>query len=992
MNFKNFFQKYGIHFIAVALFLITAVVYFSPQFDGYGLKQHDIEQFKGMSNEIVHHREKTGEEPLWTNSMFGGMPATQISVVHSGNIFNNAVIAIIKMFSAPAGIFILHLIGFYIMALLLRIKPIIGIIGAFAFAFSSYEIVIMQAGHNSKAMAVAFIPAVLGAFIYAFRTNWKLGALFSAIFMCIEISMNHFQVTYYLGFLLLGLGIFFLTEAIQKKELKNFILATGGIMAGYLIALFINYGIISMTNDYAKHTIRGANDLSIKPDGTALDEVQTGLDKDYITNWSYGIDESFTLISPYLKGSHNSIEIGNTNFAETVENMDFNRDEMNAIMNNRLYFGEQPITSGPVYLGIIVVFLALLGMVFLKDRIRWVFLIVAVLALMLSWGKNFMGLTDFFIDNIPGYNKFRTVTIILVLLELIAPLLAILLLQKFYENREELKSEAKKFLIVSGVFFVFLVGLKVVGIDKTYGSDRERDSYSEEGIAQSVTEQLLNSDPAQFKQQYNIDLNDPTQFKRVVDTQVESQISSFTNIQKVRKEVASQSYTRSIVFAVLAIVLLALFFYTAVPSIAILIGIGVLIVADLAMVDSNYLGKREAQNGDLIHWVPKPEVEYPLSPIDADIAIMDAELSENPSLKNKIDEGAKLGKEKAEELDYSGADKSRVINDYKFAALNENTNYRVFDFDGGFGSSRTSYYHKSLGGYHGAKLRSIQNLMEFQLSRSNNEVLNMLNVKYFIQKGQMRANPGALGPFWLVERVNVVKSANDEIRALGGKFEVSNAGSGELLINGEKKASQTVYGSEVMKYVVSGTDTIDVNLTNGLSEGATAYMVMDTNGVTNLVPEQTIQLDVTSSFKKLVAIKLSEKFEAGKEAVMLSDFAAKLGQKKYSGKGAIKMKSYAPNKLVYSADLAGKQFAVFSEMYYPDGWSAKVDGKEVEILKVNYALRGLELKGGKYEVVFEYANPNYASANKMAFGGSVLLLLLLGLTVYFEIKKGKSEE
>ncbi|MDG2464619.1 MAG: YfhO family protein [Crocinitomicaceae bacterium] len=989
MNFKSFFQKYGIHFIAVALFLITAVVYFSPQFDGYGLKQHDIKEFKGMSNEIVHHREKTGEEPLWTNSMFGGMPATQISVVHSGNIFNNAVIALIKMFSAPAGIFILHLIGFYIMALLLRIKPIIGIIGAFAFAFSSYEIVIMQAGHNSKAMAVAFIPAVLGAFIYAFRTNWKLGALFSAIFMCIEISMNHFQVTYYLGFLLFGLGIFFLIEAIQKKELKNFILATGGIIAGYLIALFINYGIISMTNDYAKHTIRGANDLSIKPDGTPFDEVQTGLDKDYITNWSYGVDESFTLISPYVKGSHNSIEIGNTNFAETVENMDFNRDEMNAIMNNQLYFGEQPITSGPVYLGIIVVFLALLGMVFLKDRMRWVFLAVAVLALMLSWGKNFMGLTDFFIDNIPGYNKFRTVTIILVLLELIAPVLAILLLQKFYENREELKSESKKFLIVSGAFFVFLVGLKVVGIDKTYGSERERDSYSEEGIAQSVTEQLLNSDPAQFKQQYNIDLNDPTQFKRVVDSQVESQMSSFTNIQKVRKEVASQSYTRSIVFALLAIGLLALFFYTAVPSLAILIGIGVLIVADLAMVDTNYLGKREAQNGDFIHWAPKPEGEYPLSPIDADIAIMDAELSENPSLKSKIDQGAKLGNEKAEELDYSGADKSRVINDYKFAALNECTNYRVFDFDGGFGSSRTSYYHKSLGGYHGAKLRSIQNLMEFQLSRSNNEVLNMLNVKYFIQKGQMRANPGALGPVWLVEKINTVKSANDEIRALGGRFDVSNAGPGELLINGEKKASQSVYGSEVMKYVLSGTDTLDVNLTNGLPEGATAYMVVDTNGVTNLVPEQTIQLDVTNSFKKLVAIKLFEKFEAGKEAVMLSDFASKLSQKKFSGKGTIKMKSYAPNKLVYSADLSGKQFAVFSEMYYPDGWTAKVDGKEVEILKVDYALRGLELKGGKYEVVFEYNLPKYRTSYLTSL---VLSILLLGLTIFMLYKNSTNKK
>jgi uncharacterized membrane protein YfhO len=209
------------------------------------------------------------------------------------------------------------------------------------------------------------------------------------------------------------------------------------------------------------------------------------------------------------------------------------------------------------------------------------------------------------------------------------------------------------------------------------------------------------------------------------------------------------------------------------------------------------------------------------------------------------------------------------------------------------------------------------------------------------------------------------------------------------LINGEKKASQSVYGSEVMKYVLSGTDTLDVNLTNGLPEGATAYMVVDTNGVTNLVPEQTIQLDVTNSFKKLVAIKLFEKFEAGKEAVMLSDFASKLSQKKFSGKGTIKMKSYAPNKLVYSADLSGKQFAVFSEMYYPDGWTAKVDGKEVEILKADYALRGLELKGGKYEVVFEYNLPKYRTSYLTSL---VLSILLLGLTIFMLYKNSTNKK
>ena len=216
-------------------------MYFSPQFEGYGLKQHDIEQFKGMSNEIVHFREETGKEPLWTNSMFAGMPATQISVVYGGNIFRPVVGAIKTVVPGPAGTFMLHLLCFYIFALFLRLKPVIGLIGAIAFAFASYEIVILQAGHNSKAMAVAFLPAVLGAFIYAFQKNWKWGAVLSAVFMGFELSQNHYQVTYYMIILLVGLGIYFAIDAFKKKKLKHFGFATGGVFVGYLIALLINY-------------------------------------------------------------------------------------------------------------------------------------------------------------------------------------------------------------------------------------------------------------------------------------------------------------------------------------------------------------------------------------------------------------------------------------------------------------------------------------------------------------------------------------------------------------------------------------------------------------------------------------------------------------------------------------------------------------------------------------------------------------------------------
>lgn len=227
-SIKTFFSKHWMHFAVLVVFFVIARMYFAPQFDDFGLAQHDIKQFKGMSNEIAHFREEAGKEPLWTNSMFGGMPATQISVRYGGNIFKSITTGFMSWFPSPAGIFLLHLIGFYIFALFMRLKPIIGLIGAIAFAFASYEIVILQAGHNSKAMAVAFLPAVLGAFIYAFQRNWKWGAVLSALLMGFELSQNHYQVTYYMIILLIGLGIYFAIDAFRKKTLKNFGFASVG--------------------------------------------------------------------------------------------------------------------------------------------------------------------------------------------------------------------------------------------------------------------------------------------------------------------------------------------------------------------------------------------------------------------------------------------------------------------------------------------------------------------------------------------------------------------------------------------------------------------------------------------------------------------------------------------------------------------------------------------------------------------------------------------
>ncbi|MEN9400240.1 MAG: hypothetical protein RL632_1343 [Bacteroidota bacterium] len=998
---KNFFQKNWPHFAVLAAFIVIMLFYFAPEFDGYRLKQHDVEQYIGMAQETQAFREKAHEEPLWTNSMFGGMPTIQISTLYGGNFFQQSSLWFLGFFGVPSGIFLLHLLGFYLLAMCMRIKPLIAFIGAVAFAFASYEIVVLQAGHNSKAMSVALMAPVVGAFLMAYRHNWKWGALLSGLFMSYELANNHLQVTYYLAFLLAGLGIYELIQAIMSKEIKKFLIVSGSVMAAYMLAVFINYGNISLTNDYTKHTIRGGNDVTINPNGTPATNNTEGLDKDYITNWSYGVDESFTLVSPYVKGSA-SVGLADSGFGEMVENSDRSMEDINEVMNAPypVYWGEQPMTSGPVYLGVVVVFLALLGMVFIKDRSKWVFLAISMLALALSWGKNFMGLTDFFIENVPGYNKFRTVTIIMVLIELCIPIIAVLLLQRLYEAREEIKTQKRNFLIVSGAFFVFLFGVKTVGLGDNYTSKQEVEQMN--AYPAMVAQQIRGIDPKVLVEQYRVDPSNPQQIQQFIDAQVESANNRYTLMKGVRQEIFDSSMNRSLIFAFLIIGVMALFFYTAISSQLIVIGVATLVFLDLVSVDLNYLSfvdengnmnywdnySEEVSTGKLKYWDEAPNILYPLSPNKADTAIMYLETMNDMTVANAVKVGQKKGKLKAEELDYSGADALRVIDSYRFAALNFATNYRVFDFDGGWSSTRASYFHKSLGGYHGAKLRNIQNLFDFHLARTNNKVLDMLNVKYIIQEESLRPNPTAMGNAWFVKNIEVKETANDEILALGNEFELSNQGPGQLLVNGKPATTASVFGSEDIQYLL-GRDTLDVPLSNGLAQGQEALWVRDTNGVTNLIPLMTMAADSLGSFKPLVKLKVTDEFNVRDEAVMLKEMASKVKGKKFSGMGAIKMKSYAPNKIVYSADCQGNQFAVFSEIYYPEGWKAYVDGKEVEILKTNYLLRGLELSSGKHTIEFKFDLPKYRQSNTFAIVGTGILFVLISGLAFMDLRKGK---
>ena len=990
MDIKSFLTKNWKHFAILAVFVIVTVAYFSPEFDGFGLKQHDVEQHKGMSNETQHFREATGEEPFWTNSMFGGMPTVQISTLYNGNVFQKITIWFLGSIGVPAGIFLLHLIGFYILGLCLRVKPLIALFGALAFALSTYEILILQAGHNSKAIAVAFMAPVVGAFIMSYRNSWKWGVILSALFMTFELSSNHLQVTYYLGMLLFAIGLYELAKALKTKEHKQFSITSVALAGAYVLALLINYGNITATNDYAKHTIRGANDLTINPDGSEAKNTG-GLDIDYITNWSYGIGESFTFLSPYVKGSHSNI-LANMPFREKLEISGRSSAQVKSALSASylkadgrggvqarpflLYWGEQPITSGPFYLGIAVLFLAMLSLVFLKDKIKWVFFVITVLALMLSWGKNFMWLTEFFVDNIPGYNKFRTVTIINVLIELCIPLMGVLFLQKIYQNREEFKAKKKLYIISSTSFLFVMLGITVIGIGDNFTNPTEVNSMRD--IESYARTDIYTTNPQELSE-YGIDVNNQSQMQSVIESQVNQYEESYKELKSFRSELFTSSMLRSVGFLILSIIIIALFFFTDISSISIVGGLVVIVLIDLVPVNRMYLGSDKDASDNYVHWVPKAEIAYPISSQETDLIILDTEINQNPTLAIAINEGKIRGEKKAAELEYSGKDKRRVIDSYIFSALNMNTNYRVFDMNGGWGSSRASYFHKSLGGYHGAKLRNIQNLFEFQIAKSNSAVLNMLNVKYFIQGGAVNPNLGALGNAWLVKDIRSFETPDDEIRALGGKYQLSNFGKGKMIINGKTEQSSVVYGSEQMLYISLLGDTLEIPLSNGLAIGLKVLFVADIDGRTNLVPEQTIRLDTANSFTSMVSIEKIEEFIPSKEVIMLSSESKKLSKQNYTGIGTIKMKSYAPNKIVYDAEIDDKQLAVFSEIYYPEGWGAKVDGEDVEILKVNYLLRGLELDGGNHVIEFSFDIPKIRTSNTIAVLGTVFLVLCFGV-------------
>jgi len=676
------------YFAAILIFIVISLAYLNPLLEGKKLRQGDITRYKGMSKEVVDFREATGEEALWTNSMFSGMPAYQISVNYKANLvkyFDN----IFKLgLPHPAGLVFLYMIGFFILLITLKIDPWLSIVGAIAFGFSSYFFIILEAGHNSKAHAIGYMAPVLAGVLLTYRGKYIIGGLLTLLFLALEIRAGHPQITYYLFLLLLIFGIFELINTIRLKNYKPFLRATVIVMVVGLIAVLTHITNLWATYEYGKYTIRGKSEL------TSDQENRTsGLDKDYVTQWSYSKSETFSLMIPNFKGGASVPLATNKKAMDKVD-----KNWQSAIAQNRIgqYWGDQPFTSGPVYIGAFILFLFVYGLFIVNGKMKWWLLTGTILSIMLAWGKNFMPLTDLFLDYFPLYNKFRAVTVTLIIAELTIPILAILTLDKIIKEPAIVKQKINFSGLKANPLYISLIltaGLSLIFAVLPTTFFNFLSSVETESIRQQIS-----TNP-----EYATQIND-----------------FYTNVETARISVFKSDAFRSFAFIILGALAIFAYAYKKIKKNILIILIAVLLLIDLWPIDKRYL------NND--NFVKKSRIEKPYSKTQADELIL----------------------------------------------KDTDIHYRVLNLTvGTFADASTSYFHKSIGGYHGAKLRRYQELYDHHIDgKFNMSILNMLNTKYIIQPGennrpQVYPNMQALDNAWFVREMKFVANADEEIEAIG---------------------------------------------------------------------------------------------------------------------------------------------------------------------------------------------------------------------------------
>ena len=815
--------------IVVALFAVLAFAYFYPaDIEGRILYRHDSAAGKGMGQEISEYRQQTGETSRWTNSLFGGMPTYQIAPAYnSGKVLDQVANAYHLWLPDYVWYLFAYLLGFYILLRAFDFRQHLAALGSIVWAFSTYFLIIIAAGHYWKVMALAYLPPMIAGMVLAYKGKYLWAFVVTAIFAALEVQANHVQMTYYFLFPIAFIVIAYLVDAIRDKRLAHFAKATATCAAAALVGVSLNLSNLYHTWEYSKESMRGKSELVKK---NSANQTNSGLDRDYITQWSYGVDETLTLLIPNAKGGASVPMVMSETAMEHADN-----NYLPLYQQIGQYWGEQPGTSGPVYVGAFVMFLFVLGLFIVKGPLKWALLAATILSILLSWGRNFMPFTDFFIDYVTMYAKFRTVASILVIAEFTIPLLAMLALKQIAERRE-LLTEKIKFVYVSlaltagpCLLFLFFPGMF------DYVSSSEMHALS----------------------QFPADQLQPL----------------LHNLTEMREAVFTADCRRSLFIIIIGVFVLLLFkagkLKTA-PMAAILF---VLCLGDLWIVNKRYL------NDDM--FVDKTQRDQPMPKS----AAVDQILHDTS-------------------LDY------RVLN------LATNT----------FNENETSYYLKSIGGYHPAKLRRYQELIDAYISPEMQRlypaiaesqgdmtqvkgdsifpVLNMLNTKYFIlplEGGQTVPvqNPYAYGNAWIIDKVTYVDNANAELARVG-------------------------------------------------------------------------------------------KIDLRHEAVADKRFKAVLGDsKKQDGESIVKLTSYAPNRLTYDVSTTKGGVIVFAENYYP-GWTALVDGKEVEIGRVNYVLRAISVTAGRHKVELSFFPKTVNTTEYIAYAAYVVILLAILLLVFLYFRKKES--
>lgn len=823
--------------IVIVIFAVISFAYFFvPVSQGKILFRHDSQASVGLGQELTQYEQRTGEVTRWTNSVFSGMPTYQISPSYNSTDGLSAVMSAYHLWLPDYVWFIFaYLLGFYILLRAFNFRQSLAALGSIIWAFSSYFLIIIAAGHLWKVMALAYLPPMIGGVVLAYRGKYLWGFIVTAVFTAFEIKANHVQMTYYYLFIVLFMVIAYLVQAIREKRLQHFFKASGILIAAALIGIAINISNLYHTWEYQKESMRGKSELT---KANSANQTSSGLDRDYITQWSYGIDETLTLLVPDAKGgasvplSQNATAMAKAN--PEVENMLPQLYE--AIPQ---YFGTQPGTSGPVYVGAFVLFLFVLGLFIVKTPIKWALLAATALSILLSWGHNFMGFTNFFLDYVPMYAKFRTVASILVIAEFTIPLLAALALKRIVDEPTVLTKNMKyvyaSLALTAGVALAIALMPSMMG---PFVSDQERQMLSGiQGMTPDVQNMMLSS------------------------------------IATMRGAMVSADAWRSIVIIIIGVAMLLLFKAQKIKAIYLIVGISALCLIDLWQVDKRYL------NDEM--FVPKSERDTPQEATATDIEI----------LKDKS-------------LSY------RVLN-FSSGAFNENT---------------TSYFHKSIGGYHPAKLRRYQEMIDKYIApemqtamqaiankggvmsevdgRKLFPILNMLNAKYFIVPLQGNAttsiqNPYAQGNGWFVDKLTYVADANAEYAGVG-KIDVSH------------------------------------------------------------------------------------------EAVADKKFEPILGQTQTNDSTArVVLTKYEPNNMTYTVSSTKGGVVVFSEVYYP-GWTATIDGQPAELGRVNYILRALNVKAGKHEVVLDFHPTSISTTETIAYAALIVLLLAICVAIYSEKKKQKT--